>query len=65
MIEDAVAGELERARLPQTAAIVKRARAHGEVRTVSGVEACIKRNNTYREMCSDPEKLRARFGVKE
>ncbi|EKM53957.1 uncharacterized protein PHACADRAFT_257471 [Phanerochaete carnosa HHB-10118-sp] len=58
-----VFGELVRGRLPRTADLVKKARAQGEMRTVSGVEECIKRNNFYRDMCSDPAKMKARFGV--
>lgn len=55
--------ELVGIRLPRTAALVKQARAQGELRVTSGVEACIRRNNVYREMCADPANLKARFGV--
>ncbi|EKM52862.1 uncharacterized protein PHACADRAFT_100160 [Phanerochaete carnosa HHB-10118-sp] len=55
--------ELERVRLPRTADLVKRARIQGETRVVSGVEACIKRNNYYRDVCNDPVKFKARFGI--
>ncbi|GJE94995.1 FAD-dependent monooxygenase [Phanerochaete sordida] len=61
----AVFGALEAVRLPHTAETVRRARAHGEVRTAAGAEACRARNAMYREMCADPEKLRARFGLPE
>lgn len=58
-----VFGELERERLPRTAEMAKNARAQGDMRVVSGVEACIKRNNLIRDMCADPAKMKARFGV--
>ena len=50
--------ELER--IPRTAESVKRARAQGELRVVSGVEACIKRNNYYREQAAA---LKAKSGA--
>ncbi|EKM53970.1 uncharacterized protein PHACADRAFT_257500 [Phanerochaete carnosa HHB-10118-sp] len=58
-----VFAELERVRLPRTADLVKKARAQGDARVVTGVEECIKRNNFYRDMCKDPAKIRARFGL--
>ncbi|GJE95030.1 FAD-dependent monooxygenase [Phanerochaete sordida] len=58
-----VFAELERVRLPRTAELVRQARAQGDTRVVSGVEACIARNNYYRDVCNDPAKLRARFGI--
>ena len=56
-------GELERERIPRTAELVKRARAQGEIRVVSGTEACIKRNNFYRELLKDEEAIRRRLGA--
>ncbi|EKM53956.1 uncharacterized protein PHACADRAFT_209786 [Phanerochaete carnosa HHB-10118-sp] len=58
-----VFAELERVRLPRTADLVKRARAVGERRVVSGVEECIKRNNYCRDTCKDPAKVRDQFGA--
>ncbi|EKM53969.1 uncharacterized protein PHACADRAFT_145505 [Phanerochaete carnosa HHB-10118-sp] len=55
--------EFERARLSLTAHLVKKARIQGEMRVVTGAEECIKRNDFYRDMCADPAKLKARFGV--
>ena len=58
-----VFSEFVKVRLPHTAALVKQARAQGDGRVASGVEECIKRNNHFREICSDPVKLKERFGV--
>ncbi|GJE95020.1 FAD/NAD(P)-binding domain-containing protein [Phanerochaete sordida] len=58
-----VFSELVQVRLPRTAELVRQARKQGEMRVVSGVDACIKRNNFYREMCADPAKLKERFGI--
>ena len=58
-----VFSELEKVRLQLTADLVKKARAQGDTRVVSGVEECIKRNNWYRDICNDPAKLKTRFGV--
>lgn len=55
--------ELEAVRIPRTAELAKGARKQGETRVVAGREACIARNNYYREMCKDEAKLKARFGV--
>lgn len=60
---EAVFTELERTRIPRTSEMVKKARMQGEMRTVAGVEACMKRNTMIRDMCSDPEKMKARFGA--
>ncbi|GJE95031.1 FAD-dependent monooxygenase [Phanerochaete sordida] len=60
---EAVFTELERTRIPRTSDLVRKARAQGEMRTVVGVEACMRRNAAIRDMCSDPEKIRARFGA--
>lgn len=60
---EAVFTELERTRIPRTSEMVKKARMQGEMRTVAGVEACMKRNAMIRDMCSDPEKMKARFGA--
>ena len=55
--------ELEQERIPYTAEMVKRARAQGETRVVSGVEACIARNDWYRATMKDEALLKARFGA--
>ncbi|KIP01899.1 hypothetical protein PHLGIDRAFT_96569 [Phlebiopsis gigantea 11061_1 CR5-6] len=55
--------ELEKERIPRTAELVKRARAQGETRVVHGTEACVKRNNWYREILSNEQLLRQRFGA--
>lgn len=55
--------ELEAERIPQTSESVKGARKQGETRVVSGTEACIKRNNMYRELLGNKEMLKARFGA--
>ena len=55
--------ELELERIPRTSELVKRARAMGEVHAISGVEACIARNNATRQLCQDPEGTQKRFGV--
>ncbi|GJE95033.1 FAD/NAD(P)-binding domain-containing protein [Phanerochaete sordida] len=52
---------LEAERIPRTAAVVKKARAEGEMRVVSGVQACIERNNFYRKVLNDDKLLRERF----
>lgn len=49
--------ELEKVRIPRSAKLVKQARAQGESRVVHGVEACMKRNATYREMWKDDETI--------
>lgn len=50
-------------RIAKTTEVVKGARAVGDTRVVEGVEACIKRNNGYREMAKDPEGVRRRMMV--
>ncbi|KAI0743345.1 FAD/NAD(P)-binding domain-containing protein [Daedaleopsis nitida] len=44
--------ELDALRIPRTSELVRKARALGEIRVVSGVERCKKRNDTLREMFS-------------
>ena len=60
---ESVFSELESVRLPRSSAMVKGARAQGEKRVVSGVEACIERNNYFRELWSDDKNVRARLGA--
>jgi salicylate hydroxylase len=55
--------ELEEVRIPRTAELVKRARAQGETRVVSGTEAYLSRNKWYRELLSDETLLKQRFGA--
>ena len=62
ILEEAFA-DLEKERIPRTAELVKRARAQGETRVVHGTEACLKRNNWYREILSNEQLLRQRFGA--
>lgn len=64
-ILEAIYNELEAARIPRSSEMVKGARAQGESRVVHGVEACIKRNNDYRELYSLDKNVRARFGETE
>ncbi|THH01139.1 hypothetical protein EW026_g1507 [Hermanssonia centrifuga] len=54
--------ELEKARIPRSSELVKKARLQGESRVTEGVEACIKRNNTYRDICKDQESV-GKFNV--
>ena len=54
--------ELEKVRIPRSSEMVKGARAQGESRVVHGTEACIKRNNWYREFCKNEEETDKRFG---
>ena len=60
---DAAFTELEVARIPRTAELVKRAREQGETRVVHGVQACIDRNNMYRKVLADPNLMKQRFGA--
>jgi salicylate hydroxylase len=55
--------ELEEVRIPRSAGAVKRARAQGETRVVSGTEACLARNKWYRELLSNEALLKQRFGA--
>jgi salicylate hydroxylase len=55
--------ELEQTRIPRTSELVKRARAHGDARVVSGTEACLARNNWYRKLMSDQARLKETFGA--
>ncbi|KAJ3559367.1 hypothetical protein NM688_g399 [Phlebia brevispora] len=54
---EAIFSELEKVRIPRTAALVKQARTQGESRVVDGVEACIKRNAAYREIWKDHDSV--------
>ncbi|GJE95025.1 FAD/NAD(P)-binding domain-containing protein [Phanerochaete sordida] len=58
---EAAFAALEGARIPRTAALVKKAREQGETRVVHGVPACLARNQWYRELLGDEAALRARF----
>lgn len=49
--------EWEGIRIPRTAALVKGARQTGEGRVVDGVQACLARNQTVRDIWADDEKL--------
>ena len=60
---EAVFTELEAARIPRTAELVKRARLQGETRVVHGVQACIDRNNWYRKTLSDQSSAQKKFGA--
>ncbi|GJE95023.1 FAD-dependent monooxygenase [Phanerochaete sordida] len=60
---DAIFTDLEHARIPRMSDLLQKARAQGEIGTVAGVEACMERNAMIRDMCSDPEKVKARFGA--
>jgi salicylate hydroxylase len=55
--------ELEQVRIPRTAELVKRARAYGDARVVSGTEACLARNKWYLELISDKALLKESFGT--
>ena len=58
-----VFGELEAVRIPFTAQMVKKARAQGETRVVSGTQACLERNKNYRAMLADEKLIKQRFGA--
>lgn len=60
---EAVFTEMEAVRIPRTAQMVKGARAHGDTRTLAGVDACLERNNFFRRLCKDLEMQKARWGV--
>jgi salicylate hydroxylase len=60
---DAIFTEIEKVRIPRTSDFVKSARAHGDSRVLSGVEACLARNNDMRELCKDPNGYLRRFKV--
>ncbi|RDX45672.1 FAD/NAD(P)-binding domain-containing protein [Lentinus brumalis] len=47
---ESVFTELEQLRIPRTSGLVKKARKMGDIRVVSGVEACKKRNELVRTM---------------
>ncbi|CAL1707693.1 unnamed protein product [Somion occarium] len=49
--------ELEKVRIPRSAALVAGARKSGETRVVAGVEECKKRNDYYRESWKDDETI--------
>ncbi|KAI0688032.1 hypothetical protein BC835DRAFT_1408199 [Cytidiella melzeri] len=50
--------EMEAERIPRSSALVKGARRQGEARVVSGVDACLKRNQQFREIWKDEESVR-------
>lgn len=62
-ILEAVYTELETVRVPRANEIVQLARKQGETRVVEGVEACIARNNYYRELSKNRERHKERFGA--
>ena len=55
---ESVFTELEQLRIPRTAHLVKMARKMGEIRVVSGLEACQRRNEIVRTMFT-PEAAKA------
>lgn len=59
---EVVCTELERVRVPRTSEMIELARKQGETRVAEGVDACISRNNYYRQMCQDESRFRERFG---
>ena len=54
--------ELEKIRIPRSAQLVKQARLQGESRVVQGAEACLKRNEAYRELWKDDETIIKNMG---
>ncbi len=50
--------ELEQLRIPRTSTLVYKARAAGELRVVSGTEACTMRDETVQEMWKGKERVR-------
>jgi salicylate hydroxylase len=50
---EAIFTEVEKVRIPRVAEMVRGARAHGESRVLSDLEACLARNNSTRELCKD------------
>ena len=55
--------EFERLRMPRTAALVRKARAAGELRVVSGAEACRARDETVRAMWRGKERVGGDVGA--
>ena len=55
--------ELEAVRIPRSAELVALARAQGEIRVLQGVDACMRRNERYREKFRNKQLLRARLGA--
>lgn len=55
--------ELEGIRIPPSSEMAEKARKQGESRVVESVEACITRNNEYREMFRSGEYYKRRFGI--
>lgn len=53
---------LEAQRIEQSSAMVRGARALGEYRVKTGVEECIARNRYFREVISNGEFYKLRFG---
>lgn len=55
--------ELSEARAPRISDLLARSKAQGETRVVYGAEACIARNNVYREACRTGRIAAARMGA--
>lgn len=62
---ETIFSELDTERISKTTALVKGARAMGDTRVVEGVQACIQRNNAYREMAKDPQGVRKKMMIRE
>lgn len=60
---DMIFTELEAVRIPRSSEMVEAARVQGELRVAQGTEACIARNNRFRDMCKDPDGYKKRFGA--
>jgi salicylate hydroxylase len=60
---EAIFSEIEKVRIPRVAEMVKSARAHGESRVSSDLEACLARNNSTRELCKDADGYHMRFKI--
>lgn len=59
---DVIFTELEKVRIPRVREMIRLARAQGETRVTEGVEACLARNDLYREIAKNKDRYRERFG---